>query len=213
MTHFTSPDLVGISKLGAGQFGTVYLAEDQLQGKVAVKVIARRPAEDDTMWGERKDALLGEASGLKAAEHPNVVRVHDVRQSEDGAAVLLLMEYCSGDSCADLYKVGPLPMDRVQGILCDTALGLKAVHARGMIHRDVKPGNILLTEQGRAKIGDFGLVTDVLLSGFAAGAGYWDHLAHEFHKTRQTSIKTDVWALGMTAYRLLHGRVRRSRGQ
>ncbi len=116
------------------------------------------------------------------------------------------MEYCPGGSCEQLYKSGPLSISQAQNILSDAALGLKAIHARGMIHRDLKPANILISENGRAKIGDFGLVTDELVYGYAAAAGYLDHLAFEYHSNHKTSEKTDIWAFGMTSYRLLHGR-------
>lgn len=204
--QFRSGNLKPVSRLGAGQFGTVYLAEDQLHGKVAVKLIARRPTELDPQWEERGEGLLSEGSRLKAAEHQNVVRVFDVRQTDDGNAVLLVMEYCAGGSCEQPYRAGPLPVHRVQSVMLDTALGLKAVHARGMLHRDIKPANILIAEGDRAKLGDFGLVTEARVHGYAKAAGYLDHLAFEFFKNRKTSERTDVWAFGMTTYRLLHGR-------
>lgn len=206
MVKFRSTDLTPISRLGAGQFGTVFLAADELHGKVAVKVIARKATELDTPWGSRRDALLAEGQRLKQAEHPNVVRVFDVRESDSGTAVLLLMEYLSGGSCDQRYRAGPVNIDHVRRILSDVALGLSAIHARGMLHRDIKPANILLTADGQAKVSDFGLVTDELVSGYAAAAGYLDHLAIEYHKTRKTSIRTDMWAVGMTAYRIIHGR-------
>jgi serine/threonine protein kinase len=82
---------------------------------------------------------------------------------------------------------------------------MQAVHARGLIHRDLKPGNILRGANGRAKVADFGLVSDRLVVGYASGQGYVDHLAPEVFRTDLTSIRTDVWAFGMTAFRLAHG--------
>jgi serine/threonine-protein kinase len=73
-----------------------------------------------------------------------------------------------------------------------------------MLHRDIKPGNILFSDS-RWKIADFGLVTNDVILGYASDEGYMDHLAPEVHKDKVTSVKTDVWALGMTIYRLLHG--------
>ncbi|MFY9925155.1 MAG: protein kinase, partial [Opitutaceae bacterium] len=75
----------------------------------------------------------------------------------------------------------------------------------GMLHRDIKPANILRS-MGKIKLGDFGLVTDKIVVGYASGQGYTDHLAPEVHKRYITSIRSDVWALGMTIYRLLHGK-------
>lgn len=75
-----------------------------------------------------------------------------------------------------------------------------------MIHRDIKPANILLDARDNALIGDFGLVTDDIAFGYASDAGYYDHLAYEFWHGRGTSVRTDIWAVGATLYRLLHGR-------
>lgn len=86
-------------------------------------------------------------------------------------------------------------------------MGLAALHARKMLHRDLKPGNILIDAAGVAQIGDFGLVTDKLLLGYASQAGYNDHIAHEVWLGKGTSIKSDVWAFGMTLYRLIHGKL------
>jgi eukaryotic-like serine/threonine-protein kinase len=82
---------------------------------------------------------------------------------------------------------------------------LQALHARGMVHRDIKPGNLLLTHDGVAKLGDFGLVTDDIILGYASQVGYADHLAFEVWQGKGTSVRSDIWALGMTMYRLLHG--------
>lgn len=86
-------------------------------------------------------------------------------------------------------------------------MGLAAMHSRGMIYRDIKPANILLNGLGEAQISDFGLVTDDLVLGYASQAGYRDHIAYEVWNGKGTSTKSDIWALGMTLYRLLHGQV------
>ena len=95
----------------------------------------------------------------------------------------------------------------VRKVGTEVLMGLGAIHARGMIHRDIKPANILLNGQGEAQISDFGLVTDALVLGYASQAGYCDHIACEVWNGHGTSAKSDVWALGMTLYRLLHGKV------
>ena len=192
-------------ELGAGHFGTVHEGLDHVLGRVAVKVMQRRPNESVPEWHARKADLLREGQRLRDAEHDRVVRVFQVLEHRSQDAIVLVMEFCEGGALQTHFENGPLLLSRLRCILTDTALGLQVVHARGMLHRDIKPGNILLNERGRAKLGDFGLVTDNLLFGYATAQGYLDHLAKEVYETGLTSVKSDIWALGMTAYRLLHG--------
>ncbi|MDZ4819141.1 MAG: serine/threonine-protein kinase [Planctomycetota bacterium] len=154
--------------------------------------------------GRTKSELLGEAKKMQAARHKHIVAVHDVGTTADGD-VHLVMEHCQGGSLMKRYSAGPIPLEDVQRIITETTLGLQALHARDMLHRDIKPGNILLDVNGLAKLGDFGLVTDKLILGYGSQAGYNDHIAPEVWSGDTTSVRTDVWALGMTIYRLLHG--------
>jgi serine/threonine protein kinase len=96
-------------------------------------------------------------------------------------------------------------LDAVRKRSTEVSLGLQALHARGMLHRDIKPGNLLIDRRHVTKLGDFGLVTDNLIFGYGSAAGYADHLAPEIYGGGPTSARTDIWALGMTIYRLLHG--------
>lgn len=191
--------------LGAGSFGEVYEGDDPVQGKVAVKLIKANPSQTPDEWREHKENLLKEGQGMAASSHRNVVRVFQALKSPTDDAVLLVMELCQGGCLEAEYKKGPIPIDRVKRITTEVLLGLQAVHNRGMLHRDLKPGNIMLDRDGSAKVSDFGLVTDRLIVGYASQIGYWDHLAIEVYKGGGTSIKSDIWALGMTVYRLLHG--------
>lgn len=189
--------------LGKGSFGVVYHATDPVHGKVAMKVLRQRADETAADWQLRKADLLQEGQRLSEATHPNVVKVfsiHDV-----GDEIMLVLEFCSGGALENAYKAGPLGPNMVKAHMTDVALGLGALHARGMLHRDIKPANILLDGAGRARLGDFGLVTNNIVLGYASANGYHDHLAIEIHQGKGTSTKTDIWALGMTTYRLLHG--------
>ncbi|HEY1092234.1 MAG TPA: serine/threonine-protein kinase [Burkholderiaceae bacterium] len=199
------PPLQLLGKLGAGAFGEVYEGRDGVHGCVAVKVMSRRPTETAADWDDRKAGLLAEAQRLSAAEHRNVVRVHSLSETTCGDSIHLCMAYCPGGSLQSAYEQGPMSLDAVRKIATDVTLGLDALHARGMLHRDIKPGNILLDAQGVALLGDFGLVTDRLLLGYGSAVGYTDHIAYEVWSTFLTSPKSDIWALGMTLYRLLHG--------
>lgn len=191
--------------LDAGHFGVVHVGEDHVLGRVAVKVLRKKLGELDGQWADRKAGLLREGQRLRDAEHDRVVRVFQVLEHQTEDAIVLVMEFCEGGSLQSHFRAGPMSLSILRSVLTDAALGLQVVHSRGMLHRDIKPGNILLDGRGRAKLGDFGLVTDNLLFGYADAQGYLDHLAKEVYDRGLTSVKNDIWALGMTAYRLLHG--------
>jgi serine/threonine protein kinase len=203
MPDYTTQLALG-SQIGGGHFGDVFEAQCPLNGRVAVKLLRQNPGESNSDWAARSAELLSEAQKLKSAQHRNVVGVHQVVKDANGV-VHLVAEFCRSGSLEGPYLAGPMPLHEVRRIATDACAGLECIHSRGMVHRDVKPGNIL-GDDGVFKIGDFGLVTDRLLKGYASAAGYTSHLAPEvFGATGATSPKTDVWALGMTAYRLLHG--------
>lgn len=193
--------------LGSGHFGKVYLANDQVHGEVAVKVIERDTSKPPAKWDEQKDRFLKEAQNLAKATHRNIVRVFHLEEADGGNSVRICMELCRGGSLQGAYEAGPKNLLQVRNIGSQVLLGLGALHARELLHRDLKPGNILMDEHGKIKIGDFGLVTDDLILGYADVEGYIyvDHLAYEVWHGSGTSEKSDVWAFGMTMFRLLHG--------
>lgn len=194
------------NKLGSGAFGQVHVGQDPALGQVAVKILKRKPNWDKQKWDAWKASFLAEAQNLSRATHDHVVKVHGILEAEDGESAMICMAHCSGGSLQEPFERGPIPISSVRKVGTDVLLGLSALHARGMIHRDLKPANILLDHRGNALIGDFGLVTDDIAFGYAADAGYYDHLAYEFWHGKGTSVKTDVWAFGATLYRLLHGK-------
>lgn len=192
--------------LGAGHYGKVYTANDPVHGQVAVKVMEHQPGEPDLDWHVRRDGLLREAQRLSAATHRNVVQVYGCMEAPDRESICFTMRLCPGGSLQAAFDQGPTKLSKVRKIATEVTLGLQALHQRGMLHRDIKPANILLDSQGVALLGDFGWVTDDIFLGYAQAGGYSDHLAYEAWGTGAASVKTDVWALGMTLYRLLHGR-------
>jgi serine/threonine-protein kinase len=194
-------------KLGSGAFGTVFLGQDPAHGEVAVKKLSREAHWLDPVWDAWKARYLAEAENLSKATHQHVVKVHHVVEAEDGDTVYICMAFCPGGSLQAAFEAGPLPLPTVRKIGTDVLMGLAALHARGMLHRDIKPANILLDSKKNALIGDFGLVTDDIAFGYASDAGYYDHLAYEVWHGKGTSQRSDIWALGATLYRLLHGKV------
>lgn len=193
-------------KLGNGHFGEVFLGQDSVHGEVAVKVLARKPGQSDAVWDAHKTSFLAEAQNLSKARHANVVQVYSIEEVPGGNSIRFCMAYCPKGSLQSAFEAGPMTTLAVRKVATEVCLGLDALHARGMLHRDIKPGNILLNAAGVSQLGDFGLVTDNLILGYGSQVGYSDHIAYEVWHGEGTSARTDIWALGMTLYRLLHGK-------
>jgi serine/threonine protein kinase len=195
--------------VGAGHFGRVHEGDDPVHGRVAVKQIARKADDDDEKWEARKEGAQQEAKHLKTASHRNVVAVHHYCEDENDDLILYVMEFCDGGSLSDQYEVGPMPIDEARAVVTDCLSGLAHLHANSLLHRDIKPGNLLRDARGITKLGDFGLVTDRLVRGYGSAGdyAYVEHIAPEVLAGAPTSRQTDIWALGVTVFRLLHGRV------
>jgi serine/threonine-protein kinase len=206
MAHYLSGLKIG-AKLGNGAFGEVFRGQDPAHGEVAVKVLKREALADENSWLAFKAGYLAEAQNLAKATHRNVVQVHHVVEAPDGNSVLICMAFCARGSLQEYFDRGPMTLTEVRRVGTEVLMGLGAIHSRGMVHRDIKPANILLDHRGEAQISDFGLVTDDLVLGYASQAGYADHIAFEVWNGKGTSTKSDIWAVGMTLYRLLHGKV------
>lgn len=195
-----------LHKIGNGHFGEVYLGKDEVHGRVAVKVLKRDLDDSDDEWTKYKAGFLAEAQHLSRATHRNVVQVYHIVESDDGESIQFCMAFCPGGSLQSAFETGPMDLAALRKFGTEVLLGLAALHTRKMLHRDIKPGNILIDATGVAQLGDFGLVTDDLILGYGSQAGYSDHVAYEVWQGKGTSIKSDIWALGMTFYRLLHGK-------
>lgn len=206
MADYVSGLTIG-AKIGNGHFGEVFHGVDPAHGNVAVKVLSRAAHHDDARWQLYKGGSLNEAQHLSKATHRNVVQVHHVVEGDDGDSVVICMEYCAGGSLQKKFETAPMTLRAVKKVATEVLQGLGVLHSRGMLHRDIKPANILLNGQGVAKLADFGLVTDDLLLGYGTQAGYCDHIAYECWHNGPTSAKSDIWAVGMTLFRLLHGKV------
>lgn len=192
--------------LGDGAFGDVYETQLSPHGAVAVKIINRRDAESSLgikKWADLKAHLFAEAENLKKAAHDHVVRVFSVARSGKKDEIYIFAELCD-ESLHRKIKSCPMRLSAVHRATGEMLLGLEALHNRGMIHRDIKPGNVLL-KGGTAKLADFGLVTDKMIAGYASYAGTIEHLAPEVFDIGVTSTKTDVWSMGITLVRLLNG--------
>lgn len=188
-------------RLGAGGMGEVWEATDTvLDRTVAVKLLHGAAADNAD--------LVREAAAAAKVGHPNAVAVYDAVEAD--GRWFLVMEFVAGKSAADrVAEGGRLPWAEATRIARDAAAGLAAVHSAGLIHRDVKPANILLTADGTAKLADFGLARRAVRSGLTTGshiAGTPHYMSPEQCWSESADGRTDVYSLGATYFTLLTGR-------
>jgi serine/threonine protein kinase len=200
-----------VRPLGHGAMATVDLAHDvELDRPVALKRIAENLARDEGL----RRRFVREARLAARLAHPNVVRVFDV--GEDDGRPFIAMEYVEGETLAELVaRRGSLPPAEVATLGAQACAGLAAAHAAGLVHRDVKPQNLLLSTDGLVKLGDFGIAvgyegTRLTLAGTVLGtAGY---LAPEQARGEQVSAAADIYAVGAVLHELLTGEPSRTVG-
>ncbi|XVE91630.1 hypothetical protein REPUB_Repub01dG0026800 [Reevesia pubescens] len=191
-----------LNELGKGSYGAVYKARDiRTSELVAIKVISLTEGE------EGYEEIRGEIEMLQQCSHPNVVRYLGSYQGEE--YLWIVMEYCGGGSVADLMNVTEEPLEEYQiAYICREALkGLEYLHSIFKVHRDIKGGNILLTEQGEVKLGDFGVAAQLTRTmskrNTFIGTPHW--MAPEVIQESRYDGKVDVWALGVSAIEMAEG--------
>ena len=188
-------------KLGHGGMAAVYLATDQeLQREVAVKVL-RPTAGRDSILRKR---FLREARLAARLSHPNIVRIYDVGEADDG--LFIVMEYVAGRTLAD---VGKLPAERAVPLALQACAGLRHAHDAGLVHRDVKPANLLVGDDGVLKIADFGIAhaaEATRLTEHGTVLGTAAYLSPEQAAGGDVTAATDMYSLGAVVYELLTGR-------
>jgi serine/threonine protein kinase len=191
-----------IRRLGSGGAATVLLCEDQRLGRlVAVKRLHTGSPEDMARRLHR-EARLG-----ASLNHPNLVSVFDTETYDEG--VLIVMEYVDGETLGDALRRGPMPMRRALDVIRSIGAALDHAHAHGVVHRDVKPGNVLLGPDGAVKLADLGIgiATDntrITRTGTALGTPAY--MAPEQLEGERPTPAVDVYALGALSYELLSGR-------
>ncbi|HSB20177.1 MAG TPA: protein kinase [Anaeromyxobacteraceae bacterium] len=186
-----------VREIGRGGFGVVWEARDRELGRaVAFKAVrAAGPA------GRREERLLQEAELAARLSHPNIVTLHDVGRSEHGP--YLVLELLRGRTLADALARGALPPREAIRVGVEVAGALAHAHARGVVHRDLKPGNVFLQDQGPAKVLDFGLAH--AFGRRKEDGGTPDYMAPEQCRGAPEDERTDVFALGVILYRSLTG--------
>jgi serine/threonine-protein kinase len=194
-----------VSRLGSGGMADVYLAQDTLLGRqVALKLLHHRFSQDQ----EFVERFRREASSAAGLSHPNVVSVFDRGEWDD--TYYIAMEYLPGRSLkAVLREHGSLSPDDAIDITIQILLALRFAHKRGIIHRDIKPHNVILDEEGRAKVTDFGIAragaSDMTMTGSIMGTA--QYLSPEQAQGYAVSEASDIYAVGVVLYELLTGGV------
>ncbi len=208
-----APELELVRRLGRGSRANVYLArERELKRLVAVKVLSPRLARDE----RARQRFEREAQAVAALSHPNIVAVHRVgRLSND--LPYIVMQYVKGRSMAErLQAEGPLPLGDARNAITEVASALAAAHQKGIVHRDVRPDNVLYEEEsGRTLLTDFGIAA-ILTSGASGQAarltktgelvGDPAYMSPEQLSGQELTERSDVYALGLLGYELLTGR-------
>jgi serine/threonine-protein kinase len=195
-------------RLGVGGMSTVQLAFDtRLERNVAVKLLAEHLAQDPSFVSRfRREALA--AARLV---HPNVVQVFDFGSDDASGRQFIVMEYVDGQSCAEILRErGHLPPGEAVDILGQACRGLDYAHRNGVVHRDVKPGNLLRSRDGMIKLADFGIAkaaeqSDITKVGSVLGTAAY--LSPEQARGEPAGPASDLYALGVVAYQLMAGRL------
>jgi tRNA A-37 threonylcarbamoyl transferase component Bud32 len=194
------------AKLGSGGMSTVYLARDQtLDRQVAVKVMHREMSEQ----ADQLERFRQEARSVAKLSHPNVVSVIDA--GEDRGHPYIVFEYVEGETLKQrINRDGALAPQEAIAYAIEIARGLSMAHARNMVHRDIKPQNILIDAEGRAKLTDFGISRQLEQDGMTATGrvlGTTDYVAPEQAMGRKVDPRTDIYSLGVVLYEMLVGQV------
>jgi eukaryotic-like serine/threonine-protein kinase len=194
------------AKLGSGGMSTVYLARDAtLDRQVAVKVMHREMSEQ----ADQLQRFRQEARAVAKLSHPNVVAVIDA--GEDGGHPYIVFEYVEGETLKQrINRVGALDAQEALAYAIEIARGLTVAHARNMVHRDIKPQNVLIDSEGRAKLTDFGISRQLEQDGMTATGrvlGTTDYVAPEQAMGHPVDQRSDIYSLGVVLYEMLTGQV------
>jgi serine/threonine-protein kinase len=195
-------------RLGHGGMSTVHLAIDlRLERQVAVKLLAEHLADDPAFVSR----FQREAQAAARLVHPNIVQVFDSGRDEHTDQYFIVMEYIEGPSCAEILRdQGWIEVDEALAIIEQACEGLHYAHRHGVVHRDVKPGNLLRAREGEVKLADFGIAKATEQSSITqigSVLGTAAYLAPEQARGEEAGPSADLYALGVVTYQLISGRL------
>ncbi|MFI4993196.1 MAG: protein kinase [Solirubrobacterales bacterium] len=195
-------------RLGFGGMSTVHLALDlRLERQVAVKLLAEHLADDPTFVSR----FQREAQAAARLVHPNIVQIFDSGLDEPSGRHFIVMEYIEGSSCAEILRDdGWVEVEEAVSIIEQACEGLDYAHRHGVVHRDVKPGNLLRAREGEVKLADFGIAKATEQSSITqvgSVLGTAAYLAPEQARGEEAGPRADLYALGVVTYQLISGRL------
>ncbi len=195
-----------LEALGRGAMGTVYKAhDDRLDRFVALKFLARDLSRDPAA----NQRFVREAKAASALDHPNICTIYDIDATEDGE-LFIAMAYYQGETVKDRVARGVLPIPDALDIAVQVADGLMTAHRAGIVHRDIKSPNLIITEDGLVKIVDFGLAKlagQPHLTKRGIKMGTVSYMSPEQSRGEEADVRSDVWALGVTLYEMMTGQL------
>ncbi|MFC1502572.1 protein kinase [bacterium] len=195
-----------IEELGRGGMGVVYKARDtKLKRTVALKFLPPELTKDP----DAKKRFIHEAQAASALDHSNICTIHEVDETADGQMFIAMACY-DGESLKEKIKHGPLKLEETVEIACQIAEALKVSHKKGIVHRDIKSENIMITEIGQVKVMDFGLAklagpTQMTKAGTILGTVLY--MSPEQAKGGRVDQRTDIWSLGVVLYEMITGQL------
>jgi serine/threonine protein kinase/Tfp pilus assembly protein PilF len=195
-----------LGEIGRGGMGTIYSAEDvKLRRTVALKILPPNLTRDP----EARQRFIQEAQAASAMDHSSICTVFDIDETDDGQ-MFIAMAYYAGQTLKDKIRNGPLKVDESVEIAIHLADGLLRAHEGGIVHRDIKPGNVIITDRGEVRILDFGLAklagqTGLTKTGTMMGTVIY--MSPEQARGDEVDNRTDIWSLGVVLYEMLTGEI------